>query len=238
MKARVTVLLTSLLLTLSVHAGEADQVKQKLMQQIPELKDAQVSATPVTGLYQVQHGAFVFYASADGRHVLRGQLLDIGSKRNLTDEAVMKFRESEFGKLADKDTMIYLPQSGKFSHTITVFTDVDCPYCQKLHAQLPSLLAAGIRVRYVFFPRSGPNTPSYAKAVHAWCNQQQPGELEQLMKGATPAQLKSCDNPIQRHFDLAGSLGLAGTPSILLADGTLIPGLVPAEELIKLVKGG
>jgi thiol:disulfide interchange protein DsbC len=218
-------------------ADESQNVKALLVQQVPELKDAQVKPSPVAGLYEVQQGAFIFYASGDAKHIFRGQLLNLAEKRNLTDEAVMKFRESEFKKLTDKETMIYLPKGGKFTHTVTVFTDVDCPYCQKMHLQLNPMLAAGIRVRYVFFPRSGLNTPSYQKAVHAWCNQQQPGELEELMKGSTPAQFKTCDNPIAKHFELANSLGLQGTPSILLDNGTLIPGLVDAEALIKVIKG-
>jgi thiol:disulfide interchange protein DsbC len=226
------------MLSCSVLAeSAADKVKSVLVQQVPELKDATVIETPISGVFSVQQGAFIFYASSDGKYVLRGQLLNLAEKRNLTDELVMKFRETEFNRLADKDTMIYMPKGAKPTHSVTVFTDVDCPYCQKLHAQLPALLAANIRVRYVFFPRSGLNTPSFNKAVHAWCNMQAPGELEQLMNGATPAKLMTCENPIAKHFELATVLGLQGTPSILLNDGTLIPGLVPAEDLIKLVKG-
>lgn len=227
------------LLVFSCHSLAADDsasVKQKLIAQVPELKDATVLPTPIAGVYSVQHGAFIFYTSSDAKYVMRGQLLNLADKRNLTEESIMKFRETEFKKLADKDTMVYMPASGKYTHTITVFTDVDCQYCQKLHTQLPQALAAGIRVRYVFFPRSGIDTPSFNKAVHAWCNQQAPGELEQMMKGEMPAKLMTCVNPIAKHFDLATSLGLQGTPSILLADGTLIPGLVPVEDLIKLVK--
>jgi thiol:disulfide interchange protein DsbC len=218
-------------------ADESASVKQKLIAQVPELKDASVLPTPISGVYSVQHGAFIFYTSSDAKYVMRGQLLNLADKRNLTEESIMKFRETEFKKLADKDTMVYMPASGKYTHTITVFTDVDCQYCQKLHTQLPQALAAGIRVRYVFFPRSGVDTPSFNKAVHAWCNQQVPGELEQMMKGEIPSKLMTCANPIAKHFELATSLGLQGTPSILLSDGTLIPGLVPVEDLIKLVKG-
>jgi thiol:disulfide interchange protein DsbC len=233
-----TLIAVLLLLTanIALAADDSEVVKQKLVAQVPELKDATVTATPIDGVYMVQHGAFIFYSSSDAKYVMRGQLLNLAEKRNLTEIAIMKFRETEFNKLADKDTMIYMPSSGKYTHTITVFTDVDCQYCQKLHAQLPKALAADIRVRYVFFPRSGVDTPSFNKAVHAWCNQQAPGELEQMMKGIMPDTLKTCTNPIAKHFELATSLGLQGTPSILLADGTLIPGLVPVEDLIKLVK--
>jgi len=227
------------LLVFSCHSLAADDsasVKQKLIAQVPELKDATVLPTPIAGVYSVQHGAFIFYTSSDAKYVMRGQLLNLADKVNLTEESIMKYREAEFKKLADKETMVYMPSGGKYTHTITVFTDVDCQYCQKLHAQLPQALAAGIRVRYVFFPCSGIDTPSFNKAVHAWCNQQAPGELEAMMKGVMPAKLMTCNNPIAKHFDLATSLGLQGTPSILLSDGSLIPGLVPVEDLIKLVK--
>jgi thiol:disulfide interchange protein DsbC len=210
-------------------------VKQKLVAQVPELKDATITPTDVAGIYSVQQGAFVFYTSSDAKYVFRGQLLSLADKRNVTEEAIMAFREAEFNKLEDKDTMVYMPKGGKYSHTITVFTDVDCPYCHKLHALLPEILAAGIRVRYVFFPRAGLDTPSFNKAVHAWCNQQQPGVLEAMMKGEAPAKLMTCPNPIAKHLALATSLGLQGTPSILLSNGTLIPGFVQAKDLIDMV---
>lgn len=220
----------------AMASDEATSVKQKIVNQIPEMVDAVVLATPIPGVYSVQLGAFIFYTSADANYIFRGQLLNLADKRNLTEEALKQFREKAFRDLADKDTIIYLPEGGKYTHTITVFTDVDCPYCHKLHAQLPAILAAGIRVRYAFFPRAGLNTPSYQKAVHAWCNQQKQGELAAMMKGDVPGKLMTCANPVEQHFELAGRLGLQGTPSILLENGTLIPGLPPITELIKLIK--
>lgn len=218
----------------ALASDESASVKQKIVKQIPEMVDAVVTATPIPGVYSVQQGSFIFYTSADANYVFRGQLLSLSDKRNLTEDAVKQFRKEVFHDLQDKDTIIYLPEGGKFTHTITVFTDVDCPYCHKLHAQLATILAAGIRVRYAFFPRAGLNTPSYQKAVHAWCNQQKPDELSSMMQGKTPEKLMTCANPIEQHVDLASRLGLQGTPSILLENGTLIPGLPPVAELIKL----
>ncbi len=233
---KLVLLFSMMLSTYALAADDVVSLKEKLVAQVPELKDATITPTPIEGVYAVQQGAFLFYSSSDAKYVLRGQLLSLADKRNLTEELIMKYRETEFNRLDDKDTMIYMPPSGKYTHTITVFTDVDCQYCQKLHAQLPKALAADIRVRYVFFPRSGIDTPSFNKAVHAWCNQQEPGELEKMMKGTMPAKLMTCENPVAKQFNLATALGLQGTPSILLSDGTLIPGLVPVEDLIKLVK--
>lgn len=221
----------------SVVANSVDEIKQRLVKQIPELSDAKVSATPVAGLYSVQQGAFVFYTSADANYVLRGDLLSLVDQRNLTEEAQQSFRVSVLKRLSEKDTINFVPEKAKPSHTITVFTDVDCPYCHQMHQMIPKLLESGIAVRYVMYPRAGIDSPSYQKTVHAWCQRANKTELDQLMKGgAAPAKLTTCVHPIKQQFELANELGLQGTPSIILADGRLIPGLAPFEELVRLVK--
>lgn len=221
----------------SVVANSVDEIKQRLVKQIPELSDAKVSATPVAGLYSVQQGAFVFYTSADANYVLRGDLLSLVDQRNLTEEAQQSFRVSVLKRLSEKDTINFVPEKAKPSHTITVFTDVDCPYCHQMHQMIPKLLESGIAVRYVMYPRAGIDSPSYQKTVHAWCQRANKTELDQLMKGgAAPAKLTTCAHPIKQQFELANELGLQGTPSIILADGRLIPGLAPFEELVRLVK--
>lgn len=223
----------------SVIANSVDEIKQRLVKQIPELSDAKVSATPIAGLYSVQQGAFVFYTSADANYVLRGDLLSLVDQRNLTEEAQQSFRVSVLKRLSEKDTINFVPEKAKPSHTITVFTDVDCPYCHQMHQMIPKLLESGIAVRYVMYPRAGIDSPSYQKTVHAWCQRANKTELDQLMKGgAAPAKLTTCAHPIKQQFELANELGLQGTPSIILADGRLIPGLAPFEELVRLVKAG
>ncbi|MBP7900566.1 MAG: DsbC family protein [Gammaproteobacteria bacterium] len=229
--------MASWVLSNGVMANSMDEVKQRLVAQIPELADAKVSATPIPGLFSVQQGAFVFYSSADGQYVLRGDLLSLSDKRNLTEEAQQAFRVASLSRLSDKDTINYNPEKGKATHRITVFTDVDCPYCHQMHQMLPKLLDSGIAVRYVMYPRAGIDSPSYHKTVHAWCQRANKQELDQMMKGGSaPAKLSSCVNPIKQQFELANELGLQGTPSIILADGSLIPGLAPLDELVRLVK--
>lgn len=220
-----------------VAANSVDEVKQRLVKQIPELSDAKVSATPVSGLFSVQQGAFVFYTSADANYVFRGDLLSLADQRNLTEEAQQAFRVSTLKRLSDKETINFIPEKGKAGYAITVFTDVDCPYCHQLHQMVPKLLESGIAVRYVMYPRAGIDSPSYQKTVHAWCQRANKAELDQLMKGgAAPAKLTTCTHPIKQQFELANELGLQGTPSIILADGRLIPGLAPFEELLRVVK--
>ncbi len=227
------------LLSGSVFANSLDEIKQRLVKQIPELSDAKITATPVPGLFSVQQGAFVFYTSVDANYVLRGDLLSLSDQRNLTEEAQQSFRVGVLKRLSEKDIINFSPEKSKASHSITVFTDVDCPYCHQMHQMVPKLLEAGIAVRYVMYPRAGINSPSYQKTVHAWCQRANKAEIDQLMKGgATPAKLTTCDHPIKQQFELANELGLQGTPSIILADGRLIPGLAPFEELVRVVKAG
>lgn len=226
-----------LLFSSTVVANSVEAVKQRLVKQIPELSDARVTTTPVPGLFSVQQGAFVFYTSADGNYVLRGDLLSLSDQRNLTEEAQQSFRVAALNKLTDKDTINFSPEKTKASHRITVFTDVDCPYCHQMHQMIPQLLEAGIAVRYVMYPRAGVDSHSYQKTVHAWCQRANKAELDQLMKGgSTPAKLTTCTHPIKQQFELAAELGLQGTPSIILADGRLIPGLAPFDELVRVVK--
>lgn len=223
-------------LSMPVLAAESvDTVKQRLAQSIPELANAKVTTTPIEGVYAVQQGVFVFYTSADANYVLRGDLLDLPHKRNLTEEAQQSYRMDVLSAVHDQDTINFTPQT-KVSHRITVFTDVDCPYCHQLHALIPQLLQAGIAVRYVLYPRAGLDSPSYHKAEHAWCQRNQPAVLDAMMRGETPEHLTQCTNPLKQQFSLAQSLALQGTPSILLDNGELIPGLLPINELIQLVK--
>ena len=221
-----------------VAANSLEEVKQRLVNQIPELFDAKVSATPIAGLYSVQQGAFIFYTSADANYVLRGDLLSLSDQRNLTEEAQQSFRLSALKRLSEKDTINFAPEKLKATHSITVFTDVDCPYCHQLHQMVPKLLDAGIAVRYVMYPRAGIDSPSYEKTVHAWCQRTNKTELDLLMKGGGGSSIKltRCTNPIKQQLELANELGLQGTPSIILADGRLIPGLAPFDELVRLVK--
>jgi thiol:disulfide interchange protein DsbC len=124
--------------------------------------------------------------------------------------------------------LIFSPD--KPTHTITVFTDIDCGYCRKLHHEMADYHAKGIRVRYLMFPRSGVNSPSYDKAVSVWCSEDRNDSLTKAKNGKDPAP-RTCDNPVQNHMAMGRSIGVQGTPSIVFEDGRVIPGYVPAERL-------
>jgi len=229
MKKLLLSFIAALVCVASVQADERS-VAEGLSKVIPEVTPNDVFKTPVSGLYQVNVGAKVFYASDDGRYIIQGELVDLVKRENLTANALKYARKTTLAKVDEKSMIIFPAKNAK--HTVTIFSDIDCGYCRKLHAELSDYTDAGITVRYLFFPRSGVNTESYFKAVSVWC-------AIDRNKALTDAKLhnkidsKTCDNPISAHMKLAKEFGVNGTPAIIADDGTMIPGFVPADQLVK-----
>jgi len=212
-------------------AGEAEDIKQitdRLEKLAPQEKPESIRATAIPGLYEVVFGSDIFYSSADGRYVLQGALVDLDTNENLTETTRTEIRQGLMGKLNESEMIVFGPKKPR--HTLTVFTDIDCGYCRKLHAEMAELNSLGVKVRYMMFPRSGPNTPSYQKAVNVWCAKDQQISMTKAKAGESLPEA-NCDNPIGAQFDIGQQLGVTGTPALLLDDGTLIPGYRPAKDL-------
>jgi len=213
----------------AAHSNTA-AVAKGLSKAIPNVKEENIVKTPIEGLYRVIIGARIIYASADGRYIIQGEMVDLVNRENMTDEALKVARRLELEKIDEKSMIIYPAKDEK--HTITIFSDIDCGYCRKLHKNISSYTDAGMTVRYLFFPRSGPNTESYFKAISVWC-------AKDRNKALTDAKLhnkvvtKTCEHPVDTHMKLAQMFGVTGTPSIIADDGTMIPGFVPAKDLAK-----
>jgi len=215
-----------------IGAANANElaVAEGLSKVIPNVKKEDVAKTPIDGLYRVIIGARVLYASADGRYIIQGEMVDLVGRKNMTEEALKVARRLELAKIDEESMIIYPAKDEK--HTITIFSDIDCGYCRKLHKNISSYTDAGMTVRYLFFPRSGPNTESYFKAISVWC-------AKDRNKALTDAKLhnkvvtKTCEHPIDTHMKLAQRFAVTGTPAIIADDGTMIPGFVPAKDLAK-----
>ncbi len=216
----------------SVWAGEAEDIAnitERLEKLVPQEKPESIKSTAIDGLYEVVFGSDIFYTSADGRYVLQGALLDLDTNENLTETTRTEIRKGLMGKLKPSEMIVFSPKE-KPRHTLTVFTDIDCGYCRKLHAEMAELNSYGIEVRYMMFPRSGVNTPSYQKAVNVWCAKDKQISMTKAKAGESLPQA-NCDNPIAAQFNIGQQLGVTGTPALLLDDGSLIPGYRPAKEL-------
>lgn len=230
-----TVLLTS---ATAVQAAGADTaaIKKRLQAIVPNGSDlAKITQTAIPGLYQIQLGMTVVYMSKDGQFLVNGNLINLDSNKNLTKLAQSKARKVALADISE-DSMIVYPVTGDKGkqHTITVFTDMDCPYCAKLHKEVPALNKAGVEVRYLAYPRAGMGSPSYFKAVSVWCADDPAKSLDDVMHGIPPEK-KQCKNPVREHMMHAEAFEVNGTPNIILDNGDLIPGYVPAKKLIQLL---
>jgi thiol:disulfide interchange protein DsbC len=141
-------------------------------------------------------------------------------------------RKAALDKIGEQDMIVFKAPNSKY--TVSVFTDIDCGYCRKLHSEIDQYLAQGITVRYLFFPRAGKGSESYNKAVAVWCAADKNKALTAAKKGDA-FDIKSCDNPVDKHMQLGEDFGMTGTPMIVTAKGNILPGYVPAAQLAKVL---
>lgn len=226
-------LVAGLVAVTPVAAGEVeDGIATRLTNAVPGLKVTSVRESEAPGLYEVQsNNGDTIYTTADGQYLLTGDLLKITDQgiANVTEEARADQREQVLADFGD-DGVIRFPADGEQKAVINVFTDIDCPYCRKLHDEVPQLNAYGITVNYYAFPRSGPGTPSFKKYVSVWCAEDQQAAMD-AAKGGRSVAAASCENPVLEQFRLGSRVGVTGTPAIVLEDGNMVRGYVPADNL-------
>jgi thiol:disulfide interchange protein DsbC len=224
-------LLLLMLTGFSAAVAETDTsnaIKQSLARVLPGVTPDQIAPSPMQGVSEVLVGPRVFYISDDGRYLLQGSLIDLETRKDISEERRKDLRLDAIRKVG-AGNMIVFPAE-KERHTITVFTDIDCGYCRKLHKEIDQFNAEGITVRYLMFPRAGVDSPSYDKAVSVWCSDDRRAALTQAKAGGEIAPRK-CDNPVKDQYELGGLLGVTGTPALILDNGELLPGYVPAKRL-------
>ena len=197
---------------------------------LPDTEPDRVEPAPVVGFYQAIFGTRVVYLSADGRYLLYGDLIDINKNLNLTEDARRAGRRQVIEDLDEAGMVVFAPQD--VESTITVFTDTSCGYCVKLHQEITQTVAGGVKVRYVGFPRAGVNSASGETLVSVWCSDN-PQQAMTDAKMGFAIETKTCQTQIGRHIEAAELVGVRGTPTIVLEDGTVIPGYVPAGELVE-----
>ena len=212
--------------------SDMQAVKRKIVERLPGASVDHVAPTPIQGIYEVGiDGGDIVYVSADGRYLLSGVLMDLVTQENLTEGVLAVQRVKTLYSVPESSMIIYEP-TGEVKHTLTTFTDIDCPYCRKMHREMPLMNRMGIRVRYMLFPRAGPNSLSFEKAVSVWCAEDQQTEMTKAKSGAMPER-RDCENPILQHMALARRLGLRGTPYTISDTGRAISGYMPAPELFE-----
>ena len=203
-----------------------------LKEVVPQAKVDTVEAAPIPGFRQAIVGSQMVYISDDGQYMLQGTLYDTANRKDLTGARLAVDHKKKVDAVPAAKRIVFAPDKPKYK--ITVFTDIDCGYCRKLHSQITEYNKRGIEVDYLFFPRSGLNSPSFDKAVSVWCAKDRKSAFTEAKAGKTPAPAK-CDNPVAEEYKLGAQVGVDGTPTIFAADGTKIGGyLSPNEMLAKL----
>jgi thiol:disulfide interchange protein DsbC len=219
-----------------VKAPEAKDPRVELLKKLPAgSKIDDLRAAPIGGLYEFSQGAEISYLTADGKYFIDGSVYDMDTHANLTEERRNQARVRLLAALPESQLIVFSPKIPQY--TITVFTDVDCGYCRKLHSEINELNKLGVRVRYAAFPRSGPGTDSWRKAEAVWCAEDRPAALTRAKLGAPLDTGKLCANdPVGREFELGQSLGVRGTPAIVAENGEYISGYLPPADLVRYLK--
>ena len=218
----------------ATSASTSADPRALIASKVPGAKPEDVRATPIPGLYEIMRGTDAAYVTADGKYAIAGDLYDLRSNVNLTDNERRATRLKLLDQIPESQMVIF--GAANAPHTITVFTDVDCPYCRKLHSQIADYNRLGIRVRYMFYPRTGPNTPSWTRAEEVWCSSDRHTALTEAKLGET-LRVKVCPNtPVAREYELGRELNIEGTPAIVLGNGDMLPGYVSPNELAQLLQ--
>jgi thiol:disulfide interchange protein DsbC len=218
-----------------VLAADPDQAIRKNLQSIqPDLPIEAIAESPMPGVYQIQlTGGRQLYASADGQFLLQGYLFQFkdGKAVNLTEQEEGRGIAKVIDAIPASEMVVF--GTAKPKTHITVFTDTDCGYCQKLHSEVPELNRLGVEVRYVAFPRQGLNSPAAQELVNVWCAKDKQSAMNRA-KNRQSVDTAQCDNPVAKQYELGQMIGVSGTPAIVLANGKMIPGYQPAPQLAKL----
>jgi len=198
----------------------------------PQVKVDHVGAAPIPGFREAIVGGQVVYVSDDGRYLFLsgtgGALYDTVAKANLSEVALAAMRKQLLATIPASERIVFAPANPK--HTVTVFTDVECGYCRKLHSEIAEYNKQGIAVQYIAFPRMGPASEDFKKMVAVWCAPDRRKALTDAKNGKR-VPMRDCKTPVAMQYALGQRVGLTGTPMILASDGTQLGGYLPPAEL-------
>src|SRR3984885_7707194 len=193
-----------------------------------------VQTTPVAGIFEVLRGSDILYMTRDGQYAFTGDLYQVASRANLTEVHRRDLRRKLIEAVPESRMVVFSPPQPKY--TVTVFTDVDCSFCRALHRQIAEYNRLGVRVRYVFYPRTGPDTASWHKAEQVWCSADRKAALTRAKLGE-PLDSKPCtDTPVAQEYELGKAIGLEGTPGIVAANGAMLGGYLAPDALVEQLK--
>lgn len=216
-------------------AGLTPEMRARAVSKLPGASPNDVSATPIPGIYEVTMGGLIAYVSEDGKYMFSGNVYDLDSQVNLTAARRNNARARVLAAAKEDQMIIFSPANPKM--TVTVFTDVDCGFCRKFHGQIADYNKAGVRVRYMFYPRTGPGTDSWARAEQVWCASDRREALTKAKRGENVT-VKGCKSGpvIKSQYDMGEGLGVEGTPAIFTQNGDYIGGYMSPTDLVAAIQ--
>lgn len=211
------------------------QIEEKIKKQFPQLTVDEITASPIDGLYQVNASGNIVYVTKDGRFLVAGDIYDLNdAQNNLTETARKKTRLNSLKSIDEASMIVFAAK--KPEYVVTVFTDVDCSYCRKLHTDVKTLNDLGVTIRYLAFPRTGPDSPTAEKMNKIWCMK----DKKQAFNNANedkPVEGTICpNNGVLRGYELGTAMGINGTPTLVFEDGTVFPGYLAADKIVEAAK--
>ncbi|MFZ5636571.1 MAG: thioredoxin fold domain-containing protein [Pseudomonadota bacterium] len=217
----------------AASAGSPDEAKIRaaLKGLNPKLVPEHIGPAPIPGYQEVIFSGNVIYVSNDGRYLVQG-LMDLESKEDLSQSgALPSLRRVELKKIPVTDRIVFAPVGAR-KHTVTVFTDIECGYCRKMHSEVGEYNKLGIAFEYVAFPRAGIGSPDALAMESVWCSADRRKALTDAKNGL-PVPPKRCDNPVEAQHDIGQRIGLQGTPMVINADGVALPGYLPPAKMLE-----
>ena len=220
-----------LMLVFSASVAAEDDysaVEERIRSLAPNASSIAISETPLEGILMVQVSGDIVYATADGRYLIQGRVIDMDTREDLTEGAKADVRRELMTDMDKSTQIVFAPEEPEYE--LTVFTDIDCGYCRKLHDQVAEYNEHGISIRYMAFPRAGIGSRSYEKAVTVWCSDDPQQAMTAAKAGEEMAPVQ-CASPVAEQYQLGQAMGVSGTPALLTDNGQLIPGYVPPAQL-------
>ncbi len=217
-----------------IAAGDEAAIKAKLTPIIANIGNATINKTAIDGLYEVILGAKIFYVSSDAKFLIQGEIRNLNTGKNITGARIKQLIVSQLNTIPEADKIIF--KAANETDFVHVFTDVDCPYCQKLHREIPALNKLGVTVKYLASPIASLHPKALQRMKNIWCSKDRKAALDKYKKTKKYSE-KSCPSvAVERQLALSQLLGVNGTPSIFLSNGTNIPGFVAAKTLHRYVR--
>jgi len=225
-----TLLASILALACLAATAQEATIRKNIAERLPQLKQIdEISATAVPGLYEIRvNGAEIFYTDTEANYLIEGNLIDLRQRRNLTEERVAKLTAVNFDALPLKDAFTVVRGNGK--RKLAVFEDPNCGYCKRFERDLEKV--DNVTIHTFLYPVLGPG--SLEKSKHIWCAKDKAKAWQDWMVREQSPAAASCDvSAITRNVELGRKHKITGTPTLIFADGSRVPGAINAQQIEK-----